>query len=299
MLKVCRIMANESIPPSFANAVVTIANYYQFAHGQRLSQPCVQSRMLLWVKAGKGAVRVNQETCPVALDDFLWMPWNRHITYMADSGEPMLVGGIHIIPDHSRAQPVVYEIAHREHDALRDCSWRKDVAFEGLEALKRGSLAQAPALKHLVEFTAQRYITGSRHEWEFRSLAQLLLGALTDHFNASASPPANVPAEMEMMIQFVRSHQNQKLSLEHVAKFAERSPSAVGRMFQKHLGMTTVEFIAQTKMKTAQQLLSTSRLSVGEIGRRVGIEDPYYFSKLFRKTVGCSPLEHRKKSSLL
>lgn len=292
-------MAKETASSPFAHAVVAIANYYQFSHGERLSQPCVQSRMLLWGKAGKGAVRVTHETIPIALDDFVWMPWNRSITYLADAKEPFFVGGIHIIPDHAMDQPVVFEVAHREPDALWDCAWRKDASFDGLDGLKRGSLAQSPALKHLAEYTAQRYIAGIRREWEFRSLAQLLLSALTDHFCPGTTPAANLPSELQVMMQFVHSHLHRKLSLEHVAEFAERSPSAVGRMFQKHLGMTTVEFIAQTKMKTAQQLLSTSRLSVGEIGRRVGIEDPYYFSKLFRKTVGCSPLEHRRKSSLL
>src|ERR1051326_4039459 len=283
----------------FSDAFVALATYYQFSNNERISQPCVLSRMLLWCKAGKGVVRVNNESCPTSLNDFLFLPWARSMVYQADDKEPFFVGAIHVLPFHDRKHKVGFEVAHRESDPFWRSPWRRDVAIPALAGIERGSLAETTALRHLAEYTVQRFSAGRRREWEFRSLAQLLLSALADHFTRESPTLSALPTDLVRMMQFVRSHANRKLSLVDVAKFAERSPSAVGRMFQKHLKMTTVTFIARSKMEMAQQLLSTSVLPVSEVGRRVGIDDPYYFSKLFRKTVGASPLEHRKKSSLL
>lgn len=283
----------------FAHAIIALANDYQFSKGERLSQPKVKSRMLLWGKAGKGTLRVNGEDCPIAVDDFAFLPWDRSMTYQADRDEPFFIGAIHIIPFHDRNRKMTYDVSHREDDAMANCAWRRDVKLSGLEGIQRGALNQSSALRHLAEAAVQRFLSASRTEWEMHSLAQLLLATLSDFFHRSRPVESAMPAELQTMVQFVRNHFHQKLSLEHIAEFAKRSPSAVGRLFRKHLGVTPVEFITRAKMELAQQLLSTSRLPVGEVGRRVGIDDPYYFSKLFRKTVGCTPLEHRKKSSLL
>jgi AraC-like DNA-binding protein len=290
-------MAHRQV--KLANAIVALANYYQFGQGERLTQPCVRSRMLLWCKAGQGAVRVNTETCPLAADAFVLMPWDHSVTYESDRNDPLFVGAIHMIPFHDRAHRLVHEVSHRPGDAFWDCRWRKDVLVPGLEGVQHGSLARDPALRHLAEHIVQRFAAAKRREWELRRHAELLLSALRDHFTTSEPPGSTLPAELQVMMQFVRSHLYRKLSLEDVAQFAERSPSSVGRLFRRHLRMTTVTFIIRAKMEVARQLLSTSRLPVAEVGRRVGIEDAYYFSKLFRKTVGKSPLEYRKASSLL
>jgi len=293
-------MARSAIPQArFEDAFVALASYYQFSNGERIVQPCVCSRMLLWCKAGRGVARVNNVACAMAVHDFLVLPWGRSMVYQADEKEPFFVGGIHIVPFHDRNHKIGYGVAHREGDPYWRCSWRKDMAIPELAGIQRGSLAESTALRHLAEYTVQRFHAGPKREWEFRVLAQLVLTALVDHFRQETPASSALPTDLVRMMQFVRNHVHRKLSLVDVAKFAERSPSAVGRLFQKHLHLTTVTFIARTKMEMAQQLLSTSVLPVSEVGRRVGIDDPYYFSKLFRKTVGCSPLEHRKKSSLL
>jgi len=143
--------------PSFANAFVALATYYQFSRGERISQPCVLSRMLLWCKAGKGVVRVNNETCPLSVNDFLFLPWGRSIMYQADEKEPFFVGGIHIVPNHDRKHKIGYGVAHREGDACWRASWRKDVTIAELAGIKRGSLSDTTALRHLAEYTIQRY----------------------------------------------------------------------------------------------------------------------------------------------
>ncbi|MBC7328558.1 AraC family transcriptional regulator [bacterium] len=47
-------------------------------------------------------------------------------------------------------------------------------------------------------------------------------------------------------------------------------------------------------MRKGGKLLENSSLSIIEIALNVGYSDPAYFSKIFRKTVGISPIEYRR-----
>jgi YesN/AraC family two-component response regulator len=48
------------------------------------------------------------------------------------------------------------------------------------------------------------------------------------------------------------------------------------------------------RIRYACRLLDTTTLTVREVGYRVGYEDPYYFSRMFRKLMGLSPRQYRK-----
>ena len=112
-------------------------------------------------------------------------------------------------------------------------------------------------------------------------------------------PSTSLPPTLQAMTQYVENHLAERLSLQDLVYFSSLSPSGIGRLFKRHAGCTPVEWITRAKINRAKHLLSTSRLQVSEVGRRLGIYDPYYFSKLFKKTAGISPLQFRKQTSLL
>jgi AraC-like DNA-binding protein len=51
------------------------------------------------------------------------------------------------------------------------------------------------------------------------------------------------------------------------------------------------------KMQRACQLLQFTGLRIKEIAAEFGFEDPYYFSRLFTKTMGVSPTDYRNKAN--
>jgi len=87
------------------------------------------------------------------------------------------------------------------------------------------------------------------------------------------------------------------LSLSHLVEFTKLSPSTVGRLFRTHLHTTPVAWITKMKMEKAKLLLRARRLSVAEVAAQVGIPDPYYFSKCFKKETGSAPLAYRRQTS--
>ncbi len=283
------------IEKQIADTVVAFTGYYQFAPGEKITQPLVKSRMLLWCKAGAGIVRVNGQALEMETGDFCFLPWDRSIVYMADLRQPFITGGIHLLPYHPRNKRLVFDVAHRRKDVLSRASWRKDMDWPMLEGIKRGSFAQAPALHHLAEYIVQHF-QQRRYELEARVLAQCLMRELFGYFSVERLIDPQIPAPLRRMRQFIQSHQHEKISLRDLVQFSGLSQSAVGRMFQRYLKRSPVNFITHEKIDHAKHLLISSGEQVGEIGRRVGINDPYYFSKLFRKTTGITPLAYRRKS---
>ena len=81
-----------------------------------------------------------------------------------------------------------------------------------------------------------------------------------------------------------------------LAQLAERSGFSaqhLNRLFRRVLGVTPLQYLARTRMEQAAALLREGRWTVNAVARKVGFEDPYYFSRLFHRHHGQSPSRFR------
>jgi AraC-like DNA-binding protein len=76
------------------------------------------------------------------------------------------------------------------------------------------------------------------------------------------------------------------------------SADYVTRLFAKRYGMTLQHFLLLRRIELARHLLVSSDFAVSEIGRQVGIPDPQYFNKQFRRITGRSPLAYRQQQTV-
>jgi two-component system response regulator YesN len=88
------------------------------------------------------------------------------------------------------------------------------------------------------------------------------------------------------------------LRLATVAASLFISPGHLGRLLKKDTGKSFVEHLTDIRIKRAAELLRSTSLKGYEVGERVGIYDPHYFSILFKKATGMSVNEFRGGEAL-
>ena len=73
------------------------------------------------------------------------------------------------------------------------------------------------------------------------------------------------------------------------------SPSYLSRIFKKETGYTINEYLIQVRIEKAKRLLHRKDLRVTDVADAVGFDDQSYFTKVFRRMVGTTPLKYKMK----
>lgn len=282
----------------FDLAVVARANHYQFDARPAHTGSCVQSRMLLWCKAGAGAVRVNRRRLALSPGDFVLFPWAHDVTYYPDSADPFLVGGVHVIPRHARGKPVAFFVPHNPDQPLFGCSYRTDLPEGALVGWITGTFDAHPAIGYLAEYIVAWYQRGNPAEAAARRLGQTLLEELSRLSNPPTFEERKYSLRLKRMTEYIQNHPRESIGIGQLARIGRCSAATVYRMFESAFGESPVGWRIGRRLTEAARMLSTTSLPVGEVGRRVGVDDPYYFSKLFRARMGMTAGEYRKRNSL-
>lgn len=98
--------------------------------------------------------------------------------------------------------------------------------------------------------------------------------------------------------QYIESHYSDKqLNLAQTAQSLFVSDSYLSKQMKETYGESFSEYLIRHRIEKAQELLKDPHLrySVTDIAHKVGYEDPHYFSRVFRKKVGLSPLQYRQQ----
>lgn len=94
---------------------------------------------------------------------------------------------------------------------------------------------------------------------------------------------------------YIEEHYQEKLTLTEIADILNISSGYLSNNFKKFTGMTLSDYIAHIKIEHAKELIDTHQYLMYEISDMLGFDNPYYFSKVFKKVTGISPREHEKR----
>lgn len=95
--------------------------------------------------------------------------------------------------------------------------------------------------------------------------------------------------------QYVKEHCREDINLQDLADYVELNKSYISTLFKQETGLTIWSYIVSERMSSARDLLLNSNLKVYEISYQVGYEDLSYFSQLFKKHYGLTPLDYKKR----
>ena len=92
---------------------------------------------------------------------------------------------------------------------------------------------------------------------------------------------------------FIQEHISGALSLETVAEYINYSPSYFSTLFRNETGVNFKDYVLQTRINLAKQLLINTDESIMTISEKVGFISDKHFRKTFKEMVGIKPKEYR------
>lgn len=211
----------------------------------------------------------------------------------------------------------VSEIGHSEHVPLRDRVIQFTDAFiERCTEVFPDALDLRPLLqesRYGLHFSAG---LGRRLEPQFREVAQSrgfrrlakfldLMAALmddTDRRRLCEQPYGDSAGSAQLMrvrqaTAFIARHCAGEVSLHAVAAQIGMAPSAFSRFFHRHTGYRFVDFVIQTRVQRACEMLVRDPASITDICFEAGFTNLSNFNRQFRRLIGMTPRDYRRRAS--
>ena len=98
---------------------------------------------------------------------------------------------------------------------------------------------------------------------------------------------------VQRMLAHIHKCYNRELSLEEICRIGDIGKTKATKIFEQYLHMTPVDYLINYRLEIASQMLMNTDNSVTDIALSTGFADSSYFARIFRRRVGCSPLEYR------
>lgn len=98
------------------------------------------------------------------------------------------------------------------------------------------------------------------------------------------------------LLRFAEAHYMDSLNLQELCDSFYINVSYCCELFRKETKQTFTQYITRLRMEHARELLTTTTLPLKEICERIGYNDYFYFDKVFKKNVGCTPSEYRRQA---
>ncbi|MFR0942762.1 MAG: response regulator [Butyricicoccus sp.] len=157
---------------------------------------------------------------------------------------------------------------------------RHGAAVSGMagHSLEGGSIS---SLKRIME-------TNSIAEME--SCTRALVQQTQDMAQSSAASADHIVSSVQA---YISAHYGEQLSLDQLAQQFYLSSSYLSRLFKRETGTTLTTYLQNVRIEAAKNLLRTTALKSYEVAERVGINDPVYFSRIFKKITGLKPKDYR------
>ena len=112
---------------------------------------------------------------------------------------------------------------------------------------------------------------------------------------AASQPPEESLGPVRKAMEYIRRNLDKELNRTQIAEMVYLSPEHLSRLFKRETGGSLSEYILTEKMRVAQSLLADTDVPVSLVASRVGYCNFSYFSQVFKKFCGCSPVEYRAR----
>ncbi|MGO1461115.1 MAG: AraC family transcriptional regulator [Marinobacter sp.] len=245
--------------------------HYRRATGHHMHREHHRDNLLIYCTEGKAFLNMEGEPYTMEAGDLLLLPAGANHRYTADPEDPWTIYWVHY------TGPLAEE-------------FRTYMGFDDTTPIRH--LGRQPRL--LVDFNGLLSVrqTGFRARGLIHAANRLrqLLTAVPISVDETGHKRQ---AELDIINNYMREHLDERISLEQLADVAGLSPAHFATRYKEQTGTSPIQHFLHLKVERACQMLDTTSLSFTDISHRLGYDDAYYFSRLFKKTMGQAPRDYR------
>ncbi len=170
-----------------------------------------------------------------------------------------------------------------EYDHVSDSEFINSHLF-----IAHGSEYFKPLKTILEEYSTQKIYYKENSSAILKSILTLL-------HRHSIESTSNAIHAVSNLIDFIKENFNQPLNNEMLSNMTGYHEYHLNRLFSKHTGTSMHQYILNTRINEAKKLLLNTNLSLSSISEQIGFNSNTYFSTYFKRVIGISPLEFRKR----
>lgn len=267
--------------PLIRSLYATDIGYFPKAAGHDRQRPQgAKEHILIYCSQGKGIVTLGSRETELHAHEAILIPKGMAHAYHAHADDPWTIYWAHVTGEETEDYLTFLPESPMRFPVSEACEKEAVALFKQAYRLLSSNYA-LPTLICLSQ------------------LMRLLLSTLIFN-NTKYAPHLRVPTgrDLHETISYLCDHSSEPLSLERLAAQAKMSGRTFARLFQRQTGISPMQYLTQQRIKHARHLLTSTTLTVSEIARRVGYEDPYYFSRVFSKETALSPRQYRERYKL-
>ncbi len=120
-----------------------------------------------------------------------------------------------------------------------------------------------------------------------------------DSLAQAAGSAGNRPLLVQVVCELVRQRPDLPLTVKELAGAARLTPNHFTTLFREHAGIPFNEYLTEQRIARSKKLLRNPTISISEIARMVGYDDPGYFARRFQQKTGLSPRVWRNRQAAL
>lgn len=247
---------------------MAIHHYFQREHG-------ASEYILIFCRQGKGWCEVGDKKYKLNPNDFIILPPNVKHSYGSNEFDPWTIYWVHFTG--SQAESVVKEF-------LTPTTITPNYNVRISEVIS--------TFEHLYDVLRQGY---SRQNVQYAvSLLFHFLGAMMYMGrNTIGENDSEGGDNFEKIVSYMKDNIDQRLDINELAKYVGFPANTIAGEFKKRTGYSLLNYFNQLKIQEACLCLVNTDLSVAQVSMKVGIEDQFYFSRLFSSLMGVSPKNYR------
>lgn len=256
---------------------VICLGWFPKARGSGIERPRgLDECIIIFCTKGRGWLEIDGKRISVGSGEVLIIPPNKPHAYHADGEDPWSIHWAHF--SGTSAASYASMLPAHEHVMTVTASDSKKIAEMFGECYRLASSG----------FTERTLLLVSH-------ILRHALGVLFFQIGTSLRGAPRVGAhDLTKSIEFMRANVARPLTLGELSRHAGLSPARFSSLFRDQTGSSPVEHHIRLRMQSACHYLDTTALSVKEVAAELGYDDPYYFSRIFQKILGCSPLAYRR-----